>query len=469
MEIEYDFTLIPLKIAKILIPADYDGSYHDLESYFVYNGQLAFFRSGIKKVNDEVMVVRLDQCDVNVDGLLELDIYHKSLKLCSQTIVTSPHPENINRLNAEVPDRFSIEEIDSKTLIDFYGLLNWLIEKKLYKTLESEQETAVFLSEAAKFAPHIFKADNPCIYKIERMVVHFFGQYGYHIFKRILDKDYEQVSETVDIEKELKLEQEINGKLWFELDSLEKHWSKYNLSKMEILHYAEQGKLEICIDWLYNRKVSTSGYLNYSPSAVKAVSPLVNFEKAPTELGGVHSYMIGGPYTSDLCRFVAISKNDISEFIANGYFYNPRLETNGYILVDPFTERLGKATTFTEKDLRVTSRSIRIFESSTLPQLISSTSESKNELGIEGEVHKTRSASQLESNKALTPTVENSHLRVMGGLLELLKGKRTQPYTLELIKTELTQKYSDELGIIGFSKSNLDKIFSSANKALKEK
>ena len=70
-------------------------------------------------------------------------------------------------------------------------------------------------------------------------------------------------------------------------------------------------------------------------------------------------------------------------------------------------------------------------------------------------------------DKPITSIVENSHLRVMGALLELLEEERTKPYNLDLIKTELEGKYRNEIS--GFSKSTLDKLFAKAKRALKDK
>jgi len=72
-------------------------------------------------------------------------------------------------------------------------------------------------------------------------------------------------------------------------------------------------------------------------------------------------------------------------------------------------------------------------------------------------------------DKPITSIVENSHLKVMGALLEMLKKERTPPYSSDLITTKLEDKYSKELDIKGFSKSTLDKLFAKARKALKDK
>lgn len=65
----------------------------------------------------------------------------------------------------------------------------------------------------------------------------------------------------------------------------------------------------------------------------------------------------------------------------------------------------------------------------------------------------------LESNS------DDSLLAVVGALLSLLMSERTRPYNQELAITCIQDKFGEK----GFSKSKLNKLFSDANKAAKEK
>lgn len=71
--------------------------------------------------------------------------------------------------------------------------------------------------------------------------------------------------------------------------------------------------------------------------------------------------------------------------------------------------------------------------------------------------------------KSLSSAAENSYLKIMGALVNLLKTDRTRKYTQEAIQDELEETYGRKLEIKSFSKSNLQKIFSSAKKALENK
>ena len=77
--------------------------------------------------------------------------------------------------------------------------------------------------------------------------------------------------------------------------------------------------------------------------------------------------------------------------------------------------------------------------------------------------------SEMKINTEISRELELSHLKVIGAMIDLLKSNRTRAYTQSLIEDVLESKYSQELGIKSFSKSNLQKIFSKANKALKDK
>jgi hypothetical protein len=237
--------------------------------------------------------------------------------------------------------------------------------------------------------------------------------------------------------------------LWFDLDGLEKHWSKYELTKQDILHYAEIGKLELCYDYLHKDKMGPSSRFEYYPHVKKAVSPLINFEKRPSQNDYIHLYGVSSVQESNLWRFAAISEYDVSQLITNGITVNPTFNVNGFKLIGPHPYRI-KLTT---NDLRITTREVRLFE--------------KNILGLE--INNEIASKTYRPEKPITPAQENSHLRVMGALLRTITETSTAPFTLDVLKFELEEKYGKEKGIKGFSKSSLDTLFAKANKALKDK
>jgi hypothetical protein len=66
---------------------------------------------------------------------------------------------------------------------------------------------------------------------------------------------------------------------------------------------------------------------------------------------------------------------------------------------------------------------------------------------------------------SISETKERNYQKIIGALLSLLKGKRTQPYTNTLIIQELHDKYTNNNG---FSKSSLDTKFAEAKKVIED-
>jgi hypothetical protein len=68
-------------------------------------------------------------------------------------------------------------------------------------------------------------------------------------------------------------------------------------------------------------------------------------------------------------------------------------------------------------------------------------------------------------SKSVSETKERNYQKIIGTLLELLEGKRIQPYTDSLIIDKLQDKYPNESGL---SKSSLQKKFACARKVIKD-
>jgi hypothetical protein len=450
---KYEHLLINYETAKKLLPETYGSRHLTIESYMKYKGPLVLFHRTRKNINDKIEIIDKEHTEVEIDGLLKLEFGSRCLRLCQYSnVVYSQLEESLpTYFMALIPEHLSDEQIESKILIEFRSFLNALVEQKLYENLESEIHVTEFLLDAAKSSPRFFSNQNPYLLDLERAVIYFFGSFGHQFWECIIGEREYLPDEFVNVESELELEKDILGKLWFDLDGLEKHWSKYELTKLDILHYAEIGKLELCYDYLHNDKMGPTTLFEYYPHVKKAVSPLIIFDKRPLQDNCVHLYGVSYDQESNLWRFAAISEYDVSQLITNGITVNPTFNVNGFKLIRPHPYSRSSIK-LTANDLRITTREIRLFE--------------KNILGLE--INNEIASKTYRPEKPITPAQENSHLKVMSALIKTIEEKSTAPFTLDVLKFELEEKYGKEMGIKGFSKSSLDTLFAKANKALKD-
>jgi hypothetical protein len=263
----------------------------------------------------------------------------------------------------------------------------------------------------------------------------------------------------VDLKEEKFLESDINGRSWFNLDGLANLWAKYSLSKSDILHFAETGKLQISFDWVSTFIRNQEHYFKFDYERQDCMSRLIEFEKAPLSKTRLHSYKLSINSNSKYCRLATISTYDIKDFITRGEIKSPYCTVNGFKLTyhknynahdtsDALIDVVLK-----ENQLIVTTREIRLFEENIL----------------ELEIDRVNKSKTHSSEKIITPAQENSHLRVIGALLKTIEERSTKPFTFEVLKYELEEKYKKEMDIKGFSKSSLDDLFAMANKALRDK
>jgi hypothetical protein len=266
------------------------------------------------------------------------------------------------------------------------------------------------------------------------------------------------------------MEKELDHRQWFSLIDLEKRWSKHGISESDILHFAENGKLEICFDWVSSNIRECPNFFRYKHGLEGIVSKLIQFKKMDIDPHYIeayktyHTYQISSSNRQPYNRLAAIDRYCIKDFISRREIRHPHATVNGLELYykrryNPNkAEYLSPEVILKEHQLLVTAREVRLFEKSILG-LNDPTIEQANK-------HNPHSK---KTGRPLTATQENSHLRVMGALLEVIKRKPPKSFNLESLKLELEEIYGKEMDILGFSKSNLDTLFARANKALKDK
>jgi hypothetical protein len=374
-------------------------------------------------------------------------------------------PQFVDSLFEVRPDPKNIEILkENEIFIELSDFIDVLGSSQKLNYLSDENLIYEFLEIAAMGISKQFIENKYAFKELRHKIYIYFDQLGYLIFMSLLGQQVSfdiPNSDSIALEEEIQSEDMLDGRYWFDLNSIIERWESHNISRQSIFHFAETGRLEICFDWISSHIREYWFTFKKNPMFYNSVSPLVSLIRAPVDSIHFHIYEVDDESISRYNRLVALSDEDVKDFISRGNIHNPVCGVNGFML-EYFQSRDFSSNKYYRKELPpvileenhllITSREVRRFE--------------KHVLKLNTSM---RSKVNLINDKPLTPTIENNHLRVMGALLELLKNKRLQPYTLELIKSELTETYGENLGIIGFSKSNLDKLFSKANSALKDR
>ncbi|GAB5380487.1 MAG: hypothetical protein Alis3KO_26270 [Aliiglaciecola sp.] len=289
-----------------------------------------------------------------------------------------------------------------------------------------------------------------------------FGKNGAETFEVLSGSTERATAEPKNLEDEIKLEGELDGRIWYDLESLLKRWKKYDFSKQDLLYHLEMGSLTASFNWRIKNIRSEYHYWFEETNVFDgAVSPLIEFKlknpfKSESNAFNFHCYEICASHGNiEYQRLLNIHRSSASQLRSSSYIQRPFCGVNGMALIYRSkswfnNERESSPVVINEDELLFTSREIRRFE--------------REEFGKKLE-------SYLVSNdliKKITIAEDSSHLKVIAALLKLLTKERLRPYTQDLIQNELEKLYRDELKIKSFSKSNLQKIFSKANSALKD-
>ncbi|TRY30732.1 hypothetical protein [Aliiglaciecola sp. M165] len=217
--------------------------------------------------------------------------------------IKSHHEEAYNRFRRMVRGEANDDEIDSQ---------NDVIEKlkiKLFENLSKCTQTKItlntFLNELVRGVsksgdfgvltsteagtwlihtlhclPEQFNLDSEEFIDFIQVVHDCFGKSGLEaviiglgVTPPIIEKYFPL---KIDVEREQQQELPLDGKLWFDIESLIERWKKFGLNQNDIRHEAEIGNLEICINCSAINEGKTRYY--FGSGRYDTVSPLINFK-----------------------------------------------------------------------------------------------------------------------------------------------------------------------------------------------
>lgn len=428
-----------------------------LTSYVYYKRQETFLHYTSYKTKEDVYTT------IDIDGFLEIDDFVDFInpikpeapvryKICKYSSSDGNDPLNLDGKSINVTDPCSAERNCDLVVVEFTAFIQWLIYRESHQLLSNHNAVDLFVLEICKFSEEINNTSNEKINEFIQSFNEYFDRYGFE--KLVCGLGFSvlspKINDNIDTNHEKYQEDYLDESIWFDLDGLVKRWSKYNLSKSKILHLAETNRLEICFNWRSSYISDYKYFFKSDSNFDNSVSRLIEFKQMEFHAQQHHIYKLKNPHSTQYSDLAAIDSNDIKMFIARGEIKRPYCGVNGFELlykdkmnymVDSSTVELPQVI-INETHLLVTSREVRRYENEML--------------------------NKDTSNKTNSPLVENSNLKIIGALVNLLRQERKRVYTQDLIQDELEKYYGDEKGIKAFSKSNLQKVFSQANKALKD-
>jgi hypothetical protein len=475
--------LFPLNVFLNLIPEVNRKKIKELNLYLQYHGQVScdykdYIRNGPSFGDYDVVEKKIE---FNHNGYLKCenasilfkndsnaDIDQIEFKLC---LYTSGKPEKLQYENeVKLINPITKDSLLSKIHVNIESFFYWyfrqeyacsvevdgIVESLIVELIDSCNDlkkaikSLVFDEEAITFS--VSSCDNEIILnKFYDILLKYLDRRGVEIWEKITSGENKEPEITNDIQFERSLESELNGRLWFDLNGLVKRWDKSNISKEDILHFAENGKLEICFDWLASPIRDRKNHFKWHGHHKTQVSKLIEFEKLQLDEKYFHTYKISSFDSSKLSRLCAISRSGIKEFISRDNITNPVCKVNDFIL--SYYKNLLSTTPvddiiLTEKHLRVTAREVRLFEKDVL---------GINDLSAPEKEHKLKSSSNSDITDGAWLTL---------GILRELLLEHTDFKSKADIKAAIMAKYPKLRGI---SDRNLDDILKKGTDMLEEK
>jgi hypothetical protein len=351
----------------------------------------------------------------------------------------------------------SKDYIFENTYIEFEHFLSWIAEKGDINHLGNEQRVSQFLTELFKSVPELCIENGDNFQPVLDLILKFFGKFGVDVTLNLLGHETIHTTLSNNLDDEI-AENEINGRFWFDLNSLSKHWTKHGLAQADILHYAEIGKLQVCFDWKSKITMTDSDtkfppFLSYSFEESKTISKLIKFKKLPLLpvdqhsdfRRAIHAYAVSNDSTSKYSRLASISNEDIRKFIAEGEIDDPRCHINEFKL-NYYFDFL--PINITEHQLLVTAREVRLFEKNVL---------GINDLCATDNQHKLKPTSNSDITDGAWLTL---------GILKELLLEHTDFKSKADVKAAIMAKHPKLRGI---SDRNLDDILKKGTDMLEEK
>ncbi|GAC32908.1 hypothetical protein [Paraglaciecola polaris] len=263
----------------------------------------------------------------------------------------------------------SNENFSNNIYIELKNFLNWLVKHSKIENLENKENVTIFLAELVRSTSISSPANRDNLKYFMELILKYFDKFGVDTVHELLGRD-KKPAKTVNEQAEANLESEINGRLWFGLESLLAHWHKFGITKADILHYAELGKLQICTDWVAQLQLDEPYWFKFCGGQTKTISRFIEFTKRPVNVRNdlnidveandldIHKYDIDIPSKSEYARLASISANNVRELIAKNQILSPNLKVNEFELKFPHCNFL----ILHENQLIVTTREVRLFE-----------------------------------------------------------------------------------------------------------
>ena len=310
-------------------------------------------------------------------------------------------------------DTLSDSYLLENSYVDLSLVLKLLIKNNYTQKFYDPEAVFSLLNKALDLEPAIRNVSSSEFASLETLSLNFFGKLGHDTLNKVLG-----IETTTTIEKQSheSLEEEINGRLWFDLDGLARYWDRYNLTKDDILHFADTGKIQICFDWGSSKIAKHYHCFEYTPANKTKLSSSIEFIPLPVmepkrlDFTGYHTFELAPTSKTKYAHLATISPEDIRDFISNREIRNPDCYMNGYKLQYPsivdhirVNYRIPSDIILNEHHLLITSKEIRLFENKYLNTVPSSA------------LAKTLKEEKVSDYKQLTIPNENST-----GWLEIL-------------------------------------------------